>query len=319
MTAAATRVASLDLGTNTFRLLIGEDGGGLRRVLVENRITRLGENLAGHGPLYPPAEGRALAALAEFRQLMDAHGVELHRAVGTSALRRASDAADFVARVHEQTGIKVDIIPGLEEARLTTAGVLWSVGDRGQRVAVFDIGGGSTEFNLVRDGRLAASRSLEMGVVRLTEGYLKSDPPRAGELSAVRREVAAQLAQVEAMARESFGEFQADALIATAGTPTTIAAMLLGLDTYDPDRVNGCVLGRADLESLLGRLVAMPAAERLSLPGLVKGREDLIVAGICIVLGAMLSFCTSEVVVSDGGLLEGILLDLLHGSSQRAV
>jgi exopolyphosphatase/guanosine-5'-triphosphate,3'-diphosphate pyrophosphatase len=321
------RAASLDLGTNTFRLLIGEpqDGGkgtgtrtGLRRLLVENRITRLGESLHEGGPLAPQAVERALAALSEFRGLMDARGVSLHRAVGTSALRRASNAAEFVDLVRERTGILVDIIDGSEEARLTAAGVLWSVGDRGRRAVIFDIGGGSTEFDMVKDGRLAAGRSLEMGVVRLTERFLAHDPPSGQEMALLRGEVARRLAEAKELSRGAFGEEAVDALNATAGTPTTVAAMMLGLTTYDAERVNGYILRREALEELLKRLSAIPSAERLRLPGLERGREDLILAGICIILGAMLCFVASEAVVSDGGLLEGVLLDLLADPAKGA-
>lgn len=314
------RYASIDAGTNTFRLLIAEPHeGGLRRLLVENRITRLGEALPRRGgPLHPPAVARALAALGEFRSLMDAHQVGLHRAVGTSALRRASDAAAFLATVRERLGLKIEVIPGLEEARLTASGVLWSVKGRGSRQVVFDIGGGSTEFGLTENGRLVASRSLELGVVALTERWLTSDPPQEAELAGLKAEVAAALAEVSALARQVFRAAPVDSLIATAGTPTTLAAMLLGLTRYEPERVNGYVLHRADLETLLSDLAAIPALERLRLPGLVRGREDIILAGICIVLGAMLSFDTPEVVVSDGGLLEGVLLDLLAHPAKGA-
>jgi exopolyphosphatase/guanosine-5'-triphosphate,3'-diphosphate pyrophosphatase len=317
--ATMARMASLDLGTNTFRLLIGEPGNtGMRRLLVENRITRLGENLKEGGPLHPPALERSLSALAGFRGLMDEYRVALHRAVGTSALRRAGDAEGFIRLVRERTGIRVEVIPGLEEARLTSKGVLWAVGDRGRRVVVFDIGGGSTEFVFLEEGRPRVSRSLELGVVRLTERWLAHDPPRGAELEGLRRAVAGSFAEVEGLARQAWGEERADALVGTAGTPTTLAAMLLGLESYDPERVNGYVLRRRDLEGLLTRLCAQSRAERLRLPGLERGREDVILAGICIVLGAMLSFGTSEVVVSDGGLLDGVLLDLMEDPSRGA-
>lgn len=314
------KLASVDLGTNTFRLLIAEPkDAGMRRLVVENRITRLGEALGAEGAtLHPRAVERALSALGEFRYLMNAHRVGLHRAVGTSALRQAEDGGEFAALVRQRLGLRVDIIPGDEEARLTACGVLWSVGGRGSRQVIFDIGGGSTEFGLVKDGTLLAARSLDMGVVELTERLLRHDPPRPVELSVLRAEVAAQLASITSLARQAFPGAPVDALMATAGTPTTLAAMMLGLTRYDAARVNGYVLRSPDLEGWLTRLSAMPARERLAIPGLEPGREDLILAGICIVLGTMLSFRTSEAVVSDGGLLEGVLLDLLANPAKGA-
>ncbi|MFH0809831.1 MAG: Ppx/GppA phosphatase family protein [Pseudomonadota bacterium] len=312
-------VASLDLGSNTFRLLIGRPlESGFRPLLVENRITRLGENLKEGGLLYPPAAERSLEVLLELRSLMDAHQVSFHRAVGTSALRRAKDAAVFAGRAWERAGIRVEVIDGLEEARLTVSGVFRAVGERAGRVVVLDVGGGSTEFIVLEDGKVLASRSLEMGVVRLTEALLRHDPPERAEVAALRAGVTGRLSEVARLVGQVCGGGAPRVIIGTAGTPTTVAAILQGLAEYRPERINGYVLRLAELEALLSRLAAVPAAERLRWPGLTPGREDIIIAGVCILLETMIAFRSTEVVVSDGGLLEGVLQDLLAEPSSGA-
>ncbi len=302
------RVAALDVGTNTVRLLVADlaPGGALHPRRYALRITRLGGG-AGPAGLAPAAIGRTVAAMAEFTRILREEGVVAYRAVATSAAREAPNREALIARAREAAGIELEVISGEEEAALAMAGVRWALARRAAEVpgrfVLVDVGGGSTEVVLAErrpsgDWRDEA-RSLPLGAVRLVEGYLRGDPPAPAELA--RMEAAIEAGLPATLPRGL-------PVVGTAGTITTLAAMDLGLATYDRERVEGHLLSRPALEARFAQLVAMPAAARLALPGLERGREDLIVAGLAIALATMRRLGADRLRVADAGLLEGVCL-----------
>ena len=313
------RLAVIDLGTNTVRLLVGEpDGaGGYRPIFATQEITRLGQGLLPTRMLQPEPTQRTLAALRRFRQAAERHGAARITVVGTSALREARNREAFMACARNQCGLDVRVISGEQEARLTLLGIRAALGIGPGRILAMDIGGGSTEFVLADGPDILRTISTRLGVVKLTEDHLKSDPPLAREMAAVRDAVSVQLACLRPP--EWLGSFQGPLapgvlFAGTAGTVTTLAAIDLVLDPYDPARVNGHRLSYQRIEALCAELAARPLRERQQVPGLEPARADVIVAGALICLGAMDALGFAEITVSDGGLREGILLDLLMQS-----
>ncbi|WP_136525159.1 Ppx/GppA phosphatase family protein [Geomonas ferrireducens] len=295
------KVASIDLGTNTARLLIASRDP-YRQILLKRIITRLGGGFTREFGLSEEAQLRSLAALKEFAADMAAHGVRRVRAVATSAVRDAKNGAEFCRRVQEETGITLEVIDGNEEAILTLRGVASILDNKDEDLAVFDVGGGSTEYTLAALQQPLFSRSLPIGVVRLTEGK--------GSVAAMEEKVRREL---EGLKRELQGEghlerFAAATLVGTAGTATTLAAIDLGMTDYDYRRVNNYTLPLAKVEAMFERLLPLTPQERLRVPGLEPGREDLIVAGMLVVLTTMRVFGFGSFKVSDSGLLEGAIL-----------
>ncbi len=310
------RLAAIDVGTNTIRLLIADPDRESRYsvVLAAQEITRLGQDLFPGATLKPEPMRRSLEVLRSFSDLLRRYAVDRSRAVGTSALREARNRHDFLDAALA-IGVPIDVVSGEEEARLTVLGVRGGLSGLPARMAMIDIGGGSTEL-LATDGpTIRAALSTGLGSVGLTEAYLRTDPPAAAELMAARTEIHRRLAGLPAA---RLADVAASAsLVGTAGTITTLAALDLALEVYDPARVDGHVLTRNRIESILHRLAALPLAARRRLPGLEPARADIIVAGAAICLGAMERLDFDALTVSDGGLREGILLDLLSRPTDR--
>ncbi len=307
------RLATIDLGSNTVRLLVADvDPGarGWRVVETAQRVTRLGEGLTASGRLgHAPAE-RTTAVVAEYVARARRASAERVVIVATSAVREAANGREFAAALERATGERVTVVSGDQEAALTLAGVLGGLTDGGEPGAdtlVFDIGGGSTEYILARGREPIAAVSLRLGVVDLAERYPfpgRVDWPRYGAMHA---EIARRLAGE--LPAEILGS-RPGRLVGTAGTATTLAALDLGLREYDPARVQGHALARGAIEALLARLAALTVAERGALPCLEPGRADLIVCGTAIVLATMELTGYGRMVVSDWGLREGILVRL---------
>jgi exopolyphosphatase/guanosine-5'-triphosphate,3'-diphosphate pyrophosphatase len=305
------RLAAVDLGTNTARLLIGQVGPhGVRRDLVERRITRLGGGFSRAHGIAGAARERTLAALAEFSAIMADMGVSRLRAVATSAVRDAVNGRDFCDQVTAATRIRLEVIDGIQEGALTLDGVRSGlVTDTNPCLLVIDIGGGSTELILCAADRILFSYSLPLGVVRLTEG--KRTP------EAMQDKIFRELQEPLRRMTESgvIDLVQGASLLGTAGTATTLAAIDIGLSSYDYRLVNGHRISRAAIGTVLQRLLDLSPAERLvSVAGLEKGREDLIVAGTLIVTICMDLFGFDHFSVSDYGLLEGVLLSIVKGA-----
>ncbi|HEX5528892.1 MAG TPA: Ppx/GppA phosphatase family protein [Methylomirabilota bacterium] len=303
-------LATVDLGTNTVRLLVVEPAGATWRTLEQTqRVTRLGEGQGATGRLAPEPMRRTAAAVAEFSRAARALGADRVRIVATSAVREAVNREEFVARLERESGERVEVVSGEEEARLTHTGVASGLPGLGGAFVLFDIGGGSTEFVLARDGAPAAAVSLRLGVVTLQEEWGEPGPVRWDRFARLREHVERRLA-VEVPA--AIAGAAAAQLVGTAGTVTTLAALDLGLRAYDPAAVHGHRLDRAAVERQLARLGALDVEARALLPCLEPGRADVIIPGIAICLAAMARLGRDTVVVSDRGLREGILCELLR-------
>jgi exopolyphosphatase/guanosine-5'-triphosphate,3'-diphosphate pyrophosphatase len=301
------RVAVVDIGTNSTRLLIADVGPATKAVdEIERRttITRLGQGVDHTGELQPAAMDRVAAALAEYRKLVDEHHVDAVTGVLTSAVRDARNGAEFAQRVNDTYNINARVISGDEEARLSYLGATDGRADATPRV-VIDVGGGSTELVVGHGATVDFHVSTQAGVVRQTERFLRSDPPRPEELQQLQaeaEEIFREAVPQDVRARVASG-------IAVAGTATSCAAILQELDPYDPARVHGFRLLRAQAEMLLPRLAAMTVEQRRHVTGLHPDRAPAIVAGVILLVEAMRTFDLDEVEVSEHDLLRGAALD----------
>jgi exopolyphosphatase/guanosine-5'-triphosphate,3'-diphosphate pyrophosphatase len=301
------RVAVVDIGTNSTRLLIADvDDSRVEELDRRTRVTRLGEGVDRSGELGEEPIRRVLATLDAYHEAIEANECDARIAVLTSAVRDARNGAEFTEQVRSRYGLDARTIDGDEEARLSFLGA--TIGrDRshGEPVLVIDIGGGSTELVVGAGGELSFHVSTEAGVVRQTERHLASDPPRPEELQALGMEVreiidGAVPASVRSAARTA---------IAVAGTATSCAAILQELDPYDPERVHGYILELGECELLLARLAAMPLADRRNVVGLHPDRAPTIVAGIAILIEVLRAFGLDEAEVSEHDILWGAALD----------
>ncbi len=298
-------LAGIDIGTNTFRLLIAEVTDKSLNELYSGRIiTRLGEGVSVTGLLKEEAIKRGLEALKEFSSIIAGQKVDAVEAVATSAFRVAKNSGDFVKRAKDETGIDLKIISEEEEAWKTFRGMKMRI-EVPESSLMVDIGGGSTEFILSKNGEASFIHSLKLGVVYLTDMYMKSDPPDDDEKRQMRHAVLQALSSLE----PQFSE--AKALIGTAGTITTIAAMAKGLTGFERARIHNTRISLASVKDIFTAISGSARKERAeSYPALDSSRLDIIVPGAMILLEIMMKFGFKEITVSDNGLREGILLDL---------
>jgi exopolyphosphatase/guanosine-5'-triphosphate,3'-diphosphate pyrophosphatase len=301
------KVAVVDIGTNSTRLLIAEVGDGrVEELDRRTTVTRLGEGLEASGRLSDAAMARVSDALASYREAIDAYGAERVVAVATSAMRDAANGPAFRDDIQRRFGMDARTISGDEEARLTFLGAT-SGRDAAGATLVIDIGGGSTEFVTGRPGADPDFHvSTRMGSVRHTERHLHHDPPTADELDALAEDARATVeADVPADVRE-----HVDAGIAVAGTATSLAAIDQELDPYEPEKVHGYRLSLARCKALVERLAGLTVAERRELAGLHPDRAPSIVAGAAILLESMRAFGLDSVEISE--------TDILHGAALAA-
>jgi exopolyphosphatase/guanosine-5'-triphosphate,3'-diphosphate pyrophosphatase len=300
-------LAAIDIGTNTVRLLVVEadNPANYRPLYHEQEITRLGEGLAESGELRPEAMARTLKVLAHYaRQAARRKADEIY-AVATSAVREAGNGEDFVVRVKHQTGLEITVIPPRREAELALMGVQ-SVIHPGQRpLLVIDIGGGSTEFIQAEEKRINDLLSLKMGVVKLKEQFLKSDPVKPLEYQMMWAYI--QQALEEVVLHTAVHPL----LVGTAGTVTTLAAVDQELSRYDPRKINNYVLKKERIQAIQDRFLRQTPAQRRQTPGLEPGRADVIVAGTALLLCFLEKFGFDQLVACDSGLREGIVLSRL--------
>jgi exopolyphosphatase / guanosine-5'-triphosphate,3'-diphosphate pyrophosphatase len=285
------RVAAVDLGTNTTRLLVADvEDGRVDELHRETRITRLGEGVDARGRLLPLPIARVRNALSDYRRTLERLGAERTLAVATSAVRDAENGEAFLGEVEWSYGFATRLVSGDEEAELTRRGVEPKPG-----TLVVDIGGGSTE--LIVDDFHA---SLDIGAVRYTERFVHSDPPDPQELDNCARAVLAIL--------EDRAQIDAQSAIGVAGTVTTLAALDLGLERYDRERVHAHVLTTAGARVQLERLAALPLRERRELPAIEPDRAPVIVAGAVILVSILDHFGFEAIEVSERDILDGIAL-----------
>lgn len=297
-----TRCAAIDLGTNTARLLIADCAAGrLATVRVEREIVRLGGGFTDDYGITDSARQRALDCLKRFAGIMREYDVRHIRAAATSAVRDAVNGRLFVEEVLKETGISLEVIDGEQEGRLTLAGVVSGLDTAHESMAVIDVGGGSTEYTIYEDKKIAYVNSLPLGVVRLTEGFCTPE--------AMSRRIITLLAELQSQIASAKIHIKPDSvMIATAGTATTLAAIKMEMTDYDYRKVNNLLVSRGEIAEIYERLLPLSAEERLLVPGLEAGREDLIIAGILIILHSMDVFGFTCMKVSDFGLLEGLAL-----------
>lgn len=302
------RLAGVDIGTLTCRLLIADlpPGGRLIEVRSDRRILRLGEGVDQTKQLSGAAMDRVLQCLKEWRELIDAAQIDAVAVVATSAVRDATNRDEFLDRVKREAGFEIELISGEEEARRTMLGIRSGLPHGMTDVLALDIGGGSTEFMLDRPGQLPIVRSIDIGVVRLCERLLHHDPPTDDEVRQAREWIARETKTAVA----GMDNYQAATFVGTAGTITSLAAMAQKLATYEPARIHNYQLQLTTIQELEQTLLSRKRADRAGLPGLEKGREEVIAAGAIIIWTIMETLGRSRVLVSDLGLREGVLIDL---------
>ena len=299
-------IAAIDVGSNTVRMLLGEvDDGKVVPHRYEREITRLKGGQTGEG-LAPEAMERTFSALKRFAVIASEEGAARLRAVGTEALRTASNGAEFVDMVRREADLEIEIIDGLEEAGLSAAGVLSALDAGPKNAIIIDIGGGSTEIILVCQGNVAFRHSCPLGVVQIAEmgsnrnwqAFITDQTSRIGQLI--------QQKQIADIVKDSETLF-----VGTAGTVTTLAAIDLEMATYDWRRVNNYVMSREMIEEIMLNLQRLSTVERENITGMEKGRGDLIIPGISVLQAMMKMMDKESLVISDFGLLEGVLLQLV--------
>ena len=299
MSAGSKRVAVIDIGTNSTRLLVADVAGGVvSQVERRSTVTRLGRGVDLSGRLSAEAIEDVCAAIGDYVGVIEELGVETVDAIATSAVRDADNGSAFVAELRERFALSARVLGGEEEARSTYLGAT-SEAPPAEPTLVVDIGGGSTELVVGEGPDVSFHDSLQAGVVRHSERHVASDPPTAGELEAL-------AADVRGLIEASVGSgVTARRGIAVAGTPTSLAAVELGLEPYDPSRVHGHVLALPSIQRMLSQLASAPLAERVEIPGLHPDRAPTVVAGVVILVEVMRAFDLEEIVVSEHDILYG--------------
>ena len=302
------RLAGIDIGTLTCRLLIADlpSEGSLKELRSERRILRLGEGVDQGKRLSPSAMDRVVECLKEWQRVIDGYRVDARTAVATSAVRDALNRLEFLERVKREAELEVEIITGEEEARRTMLGIRSGCAPGVTDILALDIGGGSTEFILDHPGQSPLYRSINIGVVRLSERLLHHDPPTAEEIQQARDWVARETTAAVA----EMGNGRSATFIGTAGTITSLAAMAQKLHVYEPARIHNYRLDLDTIQQLEQTLFSRKKADRIGLPGLENGREEVIAAGAIIIRTVMETLGMPSVLVSDLGLREGVLIDL---------
>ncbi|MFI6059940.1 exopolyphosphatase [Streptomyces sp. NPDC051286] len=307
-----TRVAAIDCGTNSIRLLVADADPSTGELVELDRrmeIVRLGQGVDRTGRLAPEALERTFAACRQYAAVIKEYGTEKIRFVATSASRDAENRDEFVRGVLDILGVEPEVISGDQEAEFSFDGAtkeLAGTEHLPKPYLVVDIGGGSTEF-VVGDDRVLAARSVDIGCVRMTERHLVrdgvvTDPPTPGQITAIRADIDAALD----LAEETVPLTEAATLVGLAGTVTTVAAIALGLEEYDSEAIHHSRISFEQVQEITGRLVTSTHAERAAIPAMHPGRVDVITAGALVLLGVMKRTGAREIVVSEHDILDGI-------------
>lgn len=299
MSQAPRRVAVIDIGSNSSRLLVADvEGRRVEQVERRSRVTRLGRGVDLSGRLSAEAIEDACGAIGEYVELVGELGAERVEAIATSAVRDADNGGAFVAELRERFALTARVLDGEEEARLTYLGAS-SERAPSEPTLVVDIGGGSTELIVGEGEEIRFHASLQAGVVRHSERHVASDPPTAAELEALAADARGLIAAaLPAGVGVSRG-------IAVAGTPTSLAAIELELEPYDPERVHGHVLALPSIQRMLSRLASAPLSKRAEIAGMHPDRAPTIVAGVVILVEAMRAFGLERITVSEHDILYG--------------
>jgi exopolyphosphatase / guanosine-5'-triphosphate,3'-diphosphate pyrophosphatase len=303
-------VASIDIGTNSTRVLVARpDGNGKLDILDRrNTITRLGQDVGTTGRLADEAVERTLACLRDYRKVLDEHQVERTRVAATSASRDADNREEFFDEVENLIGTRPELLSGEEEGRMSFLGATGDLDHALGPFLIVDIGGGSTEFIAGTDD-VEGVISVDVGCVHMNEKFMEHDPPQPEELTACISFVDAHL---EDVAREVPAAAEARTLVGLAGTITTVAAVEIGLVEYDRDRIHHFRLTRDAAEDVFRTLATEPYDRRIHNPGLEKARADVIVGGCCVLVALFRRFGFDEMIVSEADILDGLALSLLE-------
>ena len=303
---AVLRVAVVDIGTNSTRLLIGDvSGTSVTEIERRTTVTNMGRGVDHSGLICSDAVDDVCTVIGDYKSRYEEMGAERVMTIATSAVRDAVNGEAFIAELRERFGLDARLLTGEEEANLTYLGATAHRPDEGATL-VFDIGGGSTELIVGSGTKVGFHTSLQAGTIRQSERHLTSDPPDPHELE----DLADEIRNLIDRAIAADPQAKASRAIAVAGTPTSLAAIDQGLEPYDPGRVHGYHLGMKRIQRMLSRLSSLPLAERLRVPGLHPGRAPTIVAGTVILVQVMRAFKIKEIEVSE--------LDILHGSALSA-
>jgi exopolyphosphatase/guanosine-5'-triphosphate,3'-diphosphate pyrophosphatase len=315
-------LASIDIGSNTLRLLIGKiSGNRIIDVFSDRKITRLGNRVDETGKLQDENIEASIAAMNEFSSVISQHGVRHVKAVATSALREASNADAFIKRVFGATGLPIEVISGEKEAELTLKGVLSSLPETESVTPgsslIIDIGGGSTEWILYMDRDHIEMGSIPIGVIRLTQKFLKNDPVSEMDVIGLSSEITPIVEDL----RKRIGPLisKDTRFIGTAGTFTTIASIDMELDGYYREKIHLYRLNLYRLKNMFKRLWNLPLYKRREIRGLEPERADLIIPGVLFTIKVMEFFGFAELVISDYGLLEGTLLELKETTNGKNI
>jgi exopolyphosphatase/guanosine-5'-triphosphate,3'-diphosphate pyrophosphatase len=303
---ATKRLAVIDVGTNSVKFCIGErdPDGALRTPVDRAEVTRLGEGLAERGQLGTEPIARtadAIAAMVEEARAADAAEII---AVGTAGMRMASNADDLVAAVRDRSGVEIEVISGDEESRLGYLAAVSALPDASGALTVFETGGGSSQFTFGHGREVEDRFSVDVGAARFTDRFGLDAPVSADVVDEVRRAAASELGQIA-------GRPAPDVVVGMGGAVTNIAAVERALVEYDPEAVQGSVLGREAVERQIERYRTLPADERRQIPGLQPGRAEVILAGACIVATVLELLQRDSLMVSDRGLRHGLLAERL--------
>jgi exopolyphosphatase/guanosine-5'-triphosphate,3'-diphosphate pyrophosphatase len=306
MTPAA--VAAIDCGTNSTRLLVADRDG--RELLRLMRITRLGQGVDETNVLAPEAMARTVRVLGEYRRAMDDLAVDRIRMVATSAVRDAENGVAFTEAATLAVGIDPEVLSGREEGALAFRGANADLDHFVGDTLVVDIGGGSTEIILGR-GAALSSVSLQLGCVRLSERYLKGDPPDAAQVSATRAAIADALSWGEGQMPQLLDLAAARRMVGLAGTVSTLASLRLGIAEYDVEKLHHATLSLTEIAGMCELLASLSARERAGLVGMVHGREDVLLGGALVLDAVAARYQCDEVIASEKDILDGIVLSLL--------
>lgn len=303
------KVAAIDIGSNAVRLLIAEvEGRKITEIYHRKRyITKLAEVLNSRKMLSNAAVERTIAALADFVHIINDSKVQRVHAVATSAVREATNSELLLEPVREKMGLSIEVIDGDTEAGLIFDGVSSGIATREKKTLMFDIGGGSTEFIYSDPEGGKNGISIPMGVVKMAELYSFTNTIDQEHMDRMKIPVFSLLDKVVKVL-----DCKPELLIGSAGTPTTLAAMDMGMTEYDQERVNGYVLKREDITKHFEKLCAMPADQRINVPGMEQGREEVIIPGILITMELMDMLGMTELTVSDYGLREGLAVAIAN-------
>jgi exopolyphosphatase / guanosine-5'-triphosphate,3'-diphosphate pyrophosphatase len=303
-----TCIASIDIGTNTVRLVIFQtEFGELTQLYQTMAITRLGEGIDTKKRLLDARMDETISTLIEFRKKCREFEPLIVRAVATSAVRESSNQQEFVLRAKKEADIDIEVIPWEQEANLMVKGVLWKLPKTEKSILAFDIGGGSTEFILARDRKIVSAFGTLLGSIRLTEKFISRHPIDVSEYKSLEVFLRRELKKV----KDKLSDFLPELLLGTAGTVTTLAAIDGNIYPYESEKIHGKSITFKRIEEIQEALKRKSLDERLAMKTIEKGREDLIIAGGALTLEIMRVFNCNLLTISDYGLREGLVLDAL--------